>query len=978
MKRIIYILVALSAVWFAGCQEDQLEGEMPGKEVPLTFNGRASNLSLDALTAEVDALHLLIFNEDGTLSQHKQYAGLKDVKPVKLVLGKYTFAYLSNIDEAQISGIEEGKTLEDVTLSLEKDTDGENVLPGSIFAGKSEVVVGEDKTSNAELSRLVGKLDINVEGVKSGVEVKSVTLLGSPEKIRFDGSAVGDPVRLKVPMKEQGQQLKGEAIAFPTCQDTLARLAFQIEVNGEIQNYVVGLKNRVEANKIHTINAKINVSGGLVNVTIEMDVEPWGETVSEDLSVDQRKFVDTLTVKLLMETGSPEDLRQVRTLNMHFLKNDGDANEFSINVDSWNAESLMVWSEDTLIVTHFNQVLQGNYSLVAISLRDSSGMNMYVLQSEVENVIIDSTGSVVIVLPKMKDIAAGDLQAMLEIREALRAANVSMVDNWESDNLNLWHNVHLDENGRVIGIGYQEWEDFLEDYDQVDMTKKASMKANILTRSSEEYPVWSLPESFKNLTALKWFNMGESYGSLAEIPSYMKEMTALEELSVNTDATSLPELPANLIYLNVSSLTLTAIPTHIGNLTKLEGLVFSVPYENDDEEIGDYFPMLSKSRITSADLDFSGLTNLKYLYLVATPSCELPASVWNVTRNVIEFAIAGFRNVQIPSSADFSSIREFSVANENMLPADIERIKSFQVTRLRLYSPVFGKNGLPDWMGQMNSLKSITLDSCGITSIPESFNNLNNLEDLYLPRNPELTGILPAGLLEVYNSGNLYVSASDSPNFSPDGIMLSVDNNLIMAPAEGGIYFVEVRSNAEWTCEVLWAEYVHVALLDGNENVTDSIVGGNGVLTGRGNARLRVTVDPNNPNNYWPERNGDITIHSGRHVAYINVVQKEMLDPVLDVSQSVFTVRSGDTIVFDVTSNMGWNVDVMTISGDGWMDMNMCYGEGNQRLECTVHANQSSVYKIIITDYNQFKSAEVTVNVESDSGEIPRDSTRIN
>ena len=230
----------------------------------------------------------------------------------------------------------------------------------------------------------------------------------------------------------------------------------------------------------------------------------------------------------------------------------------------------------------------------------------------------------------------------------------------------------------------------------------------------------------------------------------------------------------------------------------------------------------------------------------------------------------------------------------------------------------------------------------------------------------------------MYNSGNLYVSASDSPNFSPDGIMLSVDNNLIMAPAEGGIYFVEVRSNAEWTCEVLWTDYIHVALLDGSGNVTDSIVGGNGVLTGRGNARLQVTVDPNNPNNYWPERNGNITIRSGRHVAYINVVQKEMLDPVLDVSQSVFTVRSGDTIVFDVTSNMGWNVDVMTISGDGWMDMNMYYGEGNQRLECTVHANQSSVYKIIITDYNQFKSVEVTVNVEPDSGEVPRDSTRIN
>ena len=178
MKRILYTFIILSTVWFTGCQKDQLDGEIPGQEIPLTFSGRSSNLSLEALSQEVNALHLLIFNEDGTLSQHKQYAGLKDVKPVKLVLGKYTFAYLSNIDEAQISGIEEGKTLEDVTLSLEKDTDGENVLPGSIFAGKSEVVVGEDKTSNAELSRLVGKLDINVEGIKSGVEVKSLTLIG--------------------------------------------------------------------------------------------------------------------------------------------------------------------------------------------------------------------------------------------------------------------------------------------------------------------------------------------------------------------------------------------------------------------------------------------------------------------------------------------------------------------------------------------------------------------------------------------------------------------------------------------------------------------------------------------------------------------------------------------------------------------------------------------------------------------------------
>lgn len=90
MKRILYTFIILSTVWFTGCQKDQLDGEIPGQEIPLTFSGRSSNLSLEALSQEVNALHLLIFNEDGTLSQHKQYAGLKDVKPVKLVLGKYT------------------------------------------------------------------------------------------------------------------------------------------------------------------------------------------------------------------------------------------------------------------------------------------------------------------------------------------------------------------------------------------------------------------------------------------------------------------------------------------------------------------------------------------------------------------------------------------------------------------------------------------------------------------------------------------------------------------------------------------------------------------------------------------------------------------------------------------------------------------------------------------------------------------------
>ncbi len=158
MKRILYTLIVLSTVWFTGCREDQLEGEVPGKEVALAFSSRSSDLSVEALSKEINALHLLIFNEDGTFSQEKEFAGLADVTPVKLPLGTYTFAYLSNIERKQISGLAEGAQLSDVVLSLQTDANGDIILPGSIFSGTDKITVGEDKVSDAALSRMVGRL----------------------------------------------------------------------------------------------------------------------------------------------------------------------------------------------------------------------------------------------------------------------------------------------------------------------------------------------------------------------------------------------------------------------------------------------------------------------------------------------------------------------------------------------------------------------------------------------------------------------------------------------------------------------------------------------------------------------------------------------------------------------------------------------------------------------------------------------------
>lgn len=979
MKRILYTLIMLSAVWFTGCREDQLEGEVPGKEVALTFSGRASGMSLEALTGEVNALHLLIFNENGTLSQQKKFDGLEGVTPVKLALGKYTFAYLSNIDEAQIGGITGDATLDDVTVSLQKDADGTIMMSGSIFVGKDEIMVGEDKSSNAELSRLVGRMDINVRGLKSGVTLKGVTLLGSPETVRFDGSAVGNSVRLEIPVSDQEGIIKGEAIAFPT-RDSLARLEFRLDVNGEEQTFVSELKNKVEANKIHTINADVNVSGGLVNVTIKMEVEPWGETVSEDLTVNKREYVDSLMIKVVMENGASIDLRKVRDYDLSFAKNEQGEGEFSVRDSYWNPYEIV---EDTLVVKYMSQVILGNYILRGVSLRDSLYTEMYALPEPVRNIVVDSTGSVVIVLPKMKDVAAGDLQAMLDLRAAMKEAGGSVGNYWRGDNLNLWQGVELDEAGRVIGIGYPEWEDLLDDYDHLNTAKAAAARNVKAARNDERRPVWNVPSSFKNLTALKYFNPRESFGRLAAIPDFIKDMTTLEELVIETEATSIPELPESLIYLNISSATLTSIPAHIGDLQNLEGLVFSVPYENYDEEVADYFPMLSISRIASVEMDFSKLTKLKYLYLVGATGCTLPASVWSATGNIVELGIAGFDKVQIPSLAtNFASLREFSVANDNMVPSDIEAVKSANLMQLRIYSPVFGKEGLPGWMGQISSLGYIMLDSCGITSIPETFSGLTNLGQLYLPRNPDLKGQLPSGLLEMFNTGNLYVSANESTNFSPDGIFLKLDKNWIDVPAEGGKYTVEIQSNTEWTCEVPGqldvGAYIYVTYAEESGSIKDTITNGIGTLKGKGNATLQVFVDPNNPMEpYQYPKNGYIRFYAGRHTQEISINQREVLKPVVSVSSTSFSVLSGDTFVFDVTSNTRWNVDVETVSGDGILTTDVWNGVGNGQVRCTLETQQDCSFKIVLRDIYGGKAAEVTVFGAPASGEIPRDSTNM-
>ena len=179
---------------------------------------------------------MLIYDETGNFVRHSEYENLKSVSPVKLPIGQYTFAYLSNIKSDLISGIQEDKKLEDITLSLE-ESEGNVLSAGSIFKGIDTLTVGKDNKSNAALQRLVGRMDIELKGIGNDETVKSVALTGTPEKIRFSGEAEGESIKLNIPMaKKQDGVYTGQAITFPTT-DSVASLEFVLESNEGVKTF---------------------------------------------------------------------------------------------------------------------------------------------------------------------------------------------------------------------------------------------------------------------------------------------------------------------------------------------------------------------------------------------------------------------------------------------------------------------------------------------------------------------------------------------------------------------------------------------------------------------------------------------------------------------------------------------------------------------------------------------------------------------
>ena len=303
-----------------------------------------------------------------------------------------------------------------------------------------------------------------------------------------------------------------------------------------------------------------------------------------------------------------------------------------------------------------------------------------------QTLVIDENGTACLHLPALPTVSETDRQAMFDLRDALPADNDYALQ-WKraGQKISLWEGVTLNEEGRVVGIGYDELK-YLGNY----ATKAIAGTMNETATPDEEYGAsWSLPESFKQLTALKIFNFDDN--PLTEIPVFLKDMTTLEQLSISCIAeNTLPVFPANLRYLVVYSNT-TVFPAHIADLTQLEYIGLAG---------------FNKKGIT-IETDFTKLSNLRVLELEAEMNINnntFPASLWNCSQ-LNELTLIGFNNLQFQSSLNLSSLTKLGICNTDLQPVQIEPIRNLSLTSLGISSPVFSKNGFPDWIGFCKYIK---------------------------------------------------------------------------------------------------------------------------------------------------------------------------------------------------------------------------------------------------------------------------------
>ncbi|KAK7307366.1 hypothetical protein VNO77_40358 [Canavalia gladiata] len=129
-----------------------------------------------------------------------------------------------------------------------------------------------------------------------------------------------------------------------------------------------------------------------------------------------------------------------------------------------------------------------------------------------------------------------------------------------------------------------------------------------------------------------------------------------------------------------------------------------------------------------------GLTSLRSLFIY---KCEKLKSLSEGMGHLVSLEDLGIYHcpklMALPSSMNqLTALRELSIGNK-ILPEGLQHIPSLQ----RLV--IEGCTSLPDWLGDMTSLRSLGISKCTeLRSLPSSFQHLTNLNELYISKCPML------------------------------------------------------------------------------------------------------------------------------------------------------------------------------------------------------------------------------------------------
>jgi GTPase SAR1 family protein len=248
---------------------------------------------------------------------------------------------------------------------------------------------------------------------------------------------------------------------------------------------------------------------------------------------------------------------------------------------------------------------------------------------------------------------------------------------------------------------------------------------------------------------------------LTELPERLSQLTQLELLDIShNQLAALPEWLSGLTQLrslNLSSNRLTALPESLGQLTQLQTL------------------RLSGNQLTELPESLGQLTQLQWLNLARNQLATLPESLCQLTQLEL-LDLSGNRLIELPKRlGQLTQLRrlDLDVNTLTALPDSLGQLSNLQElwlgnypiggNPLRVVPPAIRHLGaltelilsqcevevLPDWVGELKSLVSLSVAGNHIKDLPPALVGLQHLTDIDLrnnPLNPELAAAFGEGL----------------------------------------------------------------------------------------------------------------------------------------------------------------------------------------------------------------------------------------